>query len=110
MTRATLRPRLHALACATLLAAFAACSDSSSTTTGPSGPTLCDDVPPIDGAASATATTAGTRPLPSWYDDAKLGIMVHWGVWAVPGWAECVSSAMTRSPVAAAVAWWATIA
>lgn len=88
MTRATLRPRLHALACATLLAAFAACSDSSSTTTGPSGPTLCDDVPPIDGAASATATTAGTRPLPSWYDDAKLGIMVHWGVWAVPGWAE----------------------
>lgn len=88
MTPATLRSRLHALACATLLAAFAACSDSSSTATGPSGPTLCEDVPPIDGAAFATATTAGTRPLPSWYDDAKLGIMVHWGVWAVPGWAE----------------------
>lgn len=83
------RPRLRALASAALLAALAACSDSSSTATGPSGPTLCDDVPPIDAvAATSAATTAGTRPLPAWYDDAKLGIMVHWGVWAVPGWAE----------------------
>jgi alpha-L-fucosidase len=28
-----------------------------------------------------------TRPLPAWYDDAKLGIFVHWGVYSVPGWA-----------------------
>lgn len=27
------------------------------------------------------------RPLPRWYDDAKLGIFVHWGLYSVPGWA-----------------------
>lgn len=25
------------------------------------------------------------RPLPSWYDEAKVGIFVHWGVFSVPG-------------------------
>jgi hypothetical protein len=25
------------------------------------------------------------RPLPSWYDDAKVGIFMHFGVYAVPG-------------------------
>jgi Alpha-L-fucosidase len=24
------------------------------------------------------------RPLPNWYDEAKVGIFVHWGVFAVP--------------------------
>jgi alpha-L-fucosidase len=27
------------------------------------------------------------RPLPEWYDDAKLGIFVHWGICTVPAWA-----------------------
>ncbi|XP_034017452.1 tissue alpha-L-fucosidase-like [Thalassophryne amazonica] len=26
-----------------------------------------------------------SRPLPSWYDEAKVGIFVHWGVFSVPG-------------------------
>jgi alpha-L-fucosidase len=25
-----------------------------------------------------------TRPLPRWYDEAKVGIFVHWGVFSVP--------------------------
>lgn len=25
-----------------------------------------------------------SRPLPSWYDESKLGIFVHWGVFSVP--------------------------
>ncbi|XP_056154535.1 tissue alpha-L-fucosidase-like isoform X1 [Lampris incognitus] len=25
------------------------------------------------------------RPLPSWYDEAKFGIFIHWGVFSVPG-------------------------
>jgi len=25
-----------------------------------------------------------TRPLPSWYDEVKVGIFVHWGVFSVP--------------------------
>ena len=27
------------------------------------------------------------RPLPAWFDDAKLGIFIHWGVFAVPAYA-----------------------
>jgi hypothetical protein len=26
------------------------------------------------------------RPLPNWYDEAKIGIFVHWGVFAVPSY------------------------
>src|SRR5271168_2191484 len=29
-----------------------------------------------------------THPLPAWYDDAKLGIFIHWGLYSVPAWAE----------------------
>lgn len=25
-----------------------------------------------------------TRPLPQWYDSAKVGIFLHWGVYSVP--------------------------
>ena len=27
-----------------------------------------------------------TRPLPKWYDEAKFGIFVHWGVFSVPSY------------------------
>ncbi len=29
-----------------------------------------------------------THPLPEWYDDCKLGIFIHWGLYSVPAWAE----------------------
>lgn len=32
----------------------------------------------------ATWESLDSRPLPSWYDDAKFGIFMHWGVYAVP--------------------------
>jgi alpha-L-fucosidase len=28
------------------------------------------------------------HPTPAWFQDAKLGIFVHWGVYSVPAWAE----------------------
>lgn len=28
-----------------------------------------------------------THQVPQWYDDAKLGIFVHWGLYSVPAWA-----------------------
>ncbi len=28
------------------------------------------------------------RPTPEWYTDAKFGIFIHWGVYAVPGWSS----------------------
>ncbi len=27
-----------------------------------------------------------SRPVPAWFRDAKFGIFIHWGVYAVPGW------------------------
>lgn len=27
-----------------------------------------------------------TRPLPKWYDEAKIGIFIHWGVYSVPSY------------------------
>jgi alpha-L-fucosidase len=34
-----------------------------------------------------SAARPRARPLPGWYDDAKLGIFVHWGLYSVPAWA-----------------------
>jgi len=28
-----------------------------------------------------------SRPLPSWFEDAKFGIFIHWGPYSVPAWA-----------------------
>lgn len=28
------------------------------------------------------------RPTPQWFTDAKFGIFIHWGVYAVPGWSS----------------------
>ena len=27
-----------------------------------------------------------SRPLPEWFDKAKFGVFVHWGVFSVPAW------------------------
>ncbi len=27
------------------------------------------------------------RPLPQWFDQAKLGLLIHWGPYSVPSWA-----------------------
>lgn len=37
-----------------------------------------------------TWESVGQHPLPTWYDDAKLGIFLHWGLYSVPGWAPQV--------------------
>jgi alpha-L-fucosidase len=34
-----------------------------------------------------TFESVSQHPLPAWYDDAKLGIFIHWGLYSVPGWA-----------------------
>jgi alpha-L-fucosidase len=35
----------------------------------------------------ATLRSLNRHRLPQWYDDAKLGIFIHWGLYSVPGWA-----------------------
>ena len=34
--------------------------------------------------------SVASHPLPQWFDDAKLGIFLHWGLYSVPGWAPQV--------------------
>ena len=29
-------------------------------------------------------TSLDSRPLPAWYDESKVGIFIHWGVFSVP--------------------------
>ena len=41
-------------------------------------------------AYEPTWESVSTHPLPDWYDDAKLGIFLHWGIYSVPGWAPQV--------------------
>ncbi|KAL3188000.1 hypothetical protein MRX96_024347 [Rhipicephalus microplus] len=36
------------------------------------------------GRYTADWNSLDTRPLPAWYDDAKVGVFVHWGVYSVP--------------------------
>ncbi|MFW9949272.1 MAG: alpha-L-fucosidase [Candidatus Thorarchaeota archaeon] len=37
-----------------------------------------------------TLESLDTHPLPEWFDDAKLGMFIDWGVYSVPGWAPQV--------------------
>ncbi len=37
-----------------------------------------------------TWESVGTHRVPDWYDDAKLGVFIHWGLYSVPGWAPRV--------------------
>ena len=54
---------------------------------------LCGAVLALCGQAAkpqkydATIESLNRHPLPAWYDDAKLGIFIHWGLYSVPGWA-----------------------
>lgn len=34
-----------------------------------------------------TLASVRAHQLPAWYEDAKLGIFVHWGLYSVPAWA-----------------------
>lgn len=35
----------------------------------------------------ATQKSLSLHPVPDWYQDAKFGIMIHYGLYSVPGWA-----------------------
>ena len=40
----------------------------------------------------AVLDALNARPLPAWYDDAKFGIFIHWGLFGIPGFAPKVGS------------------
>jgi alpha-L-fucosidase len=36
---------------------------------------------------TVVASAFSDRALPEWFDDAKFGIFIHWGLYSIPGWA-----------------------
>ena len=34
-----------------------------------------------------TLESLNSRPLPAWFDEAKFGVFIHWGMFAIPGFA-----------------------
>jgi alpha-L-fucosidase len=50
----------------------------------------------------ATWDSVSSHPVPQWYDDAKLGVFLHWGLFSVPGWApqgpDIATIVRTRRP------------
>ena len=38
------------------------------------------------GPYKPTWESLGQHRCPEWYDDAKFGVMIHWGVYSVPAW------------------------
>ncbi|MBN2651529.1 MAG: alpha-L-fucosidase [Spirochaetales bacterium] len=51
---------------------------------------LYSDLPPEwsngENRYSATWESLDTRECPEWFEDAKLGLFVHWGIYSVPAW------------------------
>jgi alpha-L-fucosidase len=38
----------------------------------------------------ATWESIDSRPVPSWFEDAKFGIFIHWGLYSVPSYSPTV--------------------
>ncbi|MGN6188190.1 MAG: alpha-L-fucosidase [Conexibacter sp.] len=61
---------------------------------GAAGVAVAGGVPTRAAAAArprARIAAAATRPTPGWYDDAKLGVFVHWNPAAIPAFAPIFS-------------------
>jgi alpha-L-fucosidase len=43
-------------------------------------------------SGSSDLETLNARPLPSWFDQAKFGVFIHWGLFAIPGFAARLGS------------------
>ena len=58
------------------------------------GNTVSLNFPLIAGVPAYSVTDASLtqHQSPDWYDNAKFGIFIHWGVYSVPAWAPTTSS------------------
>eukprot|EP00392_Amoebophrya_sp_AT5.2_P017193 g17521.t1 len=50
----------------------------------PSGTTSLQPILDSNGKYKPEWKSIDSRPLPGWYDDAKFGIFLHWGIFSVP--------------------------
>ncbi len=40
----------------------------------------------LENKYDATWNSLDARPIPSWFEDARFGIFIHWGLYSVPAW------------------------
>ena len=45
-----------------------------------------------------TSVSIRQHPLPAWFEGAKLGIFIHWGLYSVPGWAPTSAGELGEVP------------
>jgi alpha-L-fucosidase len=45
-----------------------------------------------------TIKSLATHPLPSWLDDAKFGIFIHWGLYSIPAFAPLGANPDPKAP------------
>ena len=45
-----------------------------------------------------TTESLNRHEVPAWYEDAKLGIFIHWGIYSVPGWAPTSAGELGEVP------------
>ena len=48
---------------------------------------LAGVAPAVDGTVEPNWASIDARPTPAWFEDAKFGIFIHWGVYSVPAFA-----------------------
>ena len=53
----------------------------------------------------STWESIDSRPVPSWFEESRFGIFIHWGVYSVPGWAT-VDKSVSANPVYSEWYWW----
>lgn len=53
----------------------------------------------------STWESIDSRPVPSWFEEARFGIFIHWGVYSVPAWAT-VDKSVSTNPVYSEWYWW----
>ncbi|QGY47809.1 hypothetical protein GM418_30385 [Maribellus comscasis] len=49
---------------------------------------LCNCQQPVQKQYEPTVSSLDSHPVPEWFNDAKFGIFIHWGVYAVPAFHE----------------------
>jgi alpha-L-fucosidase len=87
LSSSTISTLAAVLALAVILVACQGDSDTPQTSNllCPPHPTVAE---PPEVPYNGTPDSLAKHEVPEWFDDAKFGIMIHWGLYSVPAWAE----------------------
>ncbi|MCU0355113.1 MAG: alpha-L-fucosidase [Cytophagales bacterium] len=61
---------------------------------------------PAAGRYQANWASIDSRPIPTWFEDAKFGIFIHWGLFSVPAWGPTPKDGASIYDCYAEWYWW----